>query len=147
MAKRKSGVTTRPWSESREYYDIWVDEDLVPKLEAIEGVRKVSKRGPTCLSAPYYIQLDPRYGADEVIAEIEALGKPNVFPALGPCVRPTLGERARCLGRDAAEAGRIGQMARCYLEASEENRSTENQRMVLFTLLRGIVTRLEHGHW
>jgi len=142
MAKRKSEVQTKPWSAGSRYYDVWIDETLEGRLKAIEGIHEVV--GPLKhWASAYYILLDPRYDADEVIAEIAALGEPVVEPE-----KPKLWQLARALGKDAATDCSVVETGRAYLKAAEETyKDADRYKKSLWVLAKDILNRLEYGRW
>ena len=156
MATRKSEVQTKPWSAGGRYYDVWIDEVLKDRLKTIEGVHKVS--GPhKASSAPYYVLLDPRYDADEVIAEIEALGEGKKLESwnLSICWRKdeekpqeeiSIKEQAQLLGRRAGSDGSLVFTIHTVLEAAEEVYG-EGYKETLAGIVSEIAGRLEQGEW
>ena len=158
MAKRKSEVRTKPWTSTGRYYDVWIDEALEGRLKAIEGIHEVVgplKHWPSA----YYVLLDPRYDADEVIAEIEALGLCASGPVAKCASRFPLDEYADNVGAslsarvdfpltnllplcDAVETI----MARIEAAIAEQSCDTDAQNW-LWQVHARIDNRLHYGSW
>lgn len=137
MAKRKSEIVVEPIVGN--LYEAWMDKKIADKVRTMPGVQEVYERG-TC-GAPWGIKLDPRYDADEVIAEIEALGKPVQEEPV------SLQKEARTLGRRVGDSGQLIYTIVELLRGAEESYAEGYYESALSSLITDIVVRLRDGGW
>ena len=135
MAKRKSEIEVNHIAGNA--YRVWADDGFVDKARKIEGIQEIS---PRKVDGAWTLWVDPRYDADEVIAEIEALGEPlevDEWP---------LREEAQALGRKVGKSGQLIYTVVEVLRGAEESYRGDYEATLL-GVVADIIKRLQRGGW
>lgn len=134
MAKRQSEILVERCPSG--VLHVWADENVGRVIKDIQGVADVM-----LLCGSYSVSLDPRYDADEVIAEIERLGKGH-----WPLEELSLEEEANALGQRVGRSGQLVYTITSLLQGAEDTYG-DGYESALSALIEHLVGRLWHGDW